>query len=316
MATVAGDSYTLVVGEALIDIVTGPRGEQEHVGGSPLNVAAGLGRLGREVLFVSQFGSDPRGQAIVEHLKGSGVRITGQSITARPTSTAHATIGADGAASYVFDIHWALPPLELPTPPTLVHTGSIATVLDPGADAVIALFEQQHGQATLTFDPNVRPDLIVDAARGRERIEKLVALADVVKASDEDLRWYDPTRAVEDVARDWLERGPAVVAVTMGAAGAYAVCHAGELRAAPRPVTVVDTVGAGDAFMAGLVDALWELDLAGAERRDALRAVTMPQLREIVDTAMVNSALTVAKAGADLPTREQRDQARRLLPAH
>lgn len=304
------NEYTLVVGEALIDIVVGPDGVREHVGGSPLNVAAGLARLGREVLFASRFGDDSRGAAIAAHLQGSGARVAEGSVVGKPTSTARAVLDEAGAATYEFDLRWSLPPFEVPAPPTLIHTGSIATVLDPGAAAVLGLFEAHLGRATLTFDPNARPQLFEDPLVARQRIDRFVALSDVVKASDEDLRWYDPARTPEEVARNWLDRGPAVVVVTMGSEGAFAVCRTGELRVPPRPVTVVDTVGAGDAFMAGILDALWELDLAGADRRDALRDITLEQLGEVLDNAALNSALTVAVAGADLPTKKQRDAAR------
>lgn len=316
---------TVVVGESLIDIVVGPAGVAEHVGGSPLNVAAGLGRLGREVLFASQVGDDSRGAAIVRHLEGAGVRVAPGSVVGQPTSTARATLDAAGAATYEFDLRWALPAVELPpagssaggppaagplAAPALIHTGSVAAFLHPGASAVLDLFERWHGRATLTFDPNIRPGLIADPAAARRRVDRLVELSDMVKASDEDLRWYDPTHSPEDVARDWLGRGPSVVAVTMGARGAFGVCRAGELRVPPRPVEVVDTVGAGDAFMAGAIDALWSLDLVGPARRAGLRALTLAQLREVLDTATLNSALTVAVAGADLPTKARRDAAR------
>ncbi len=132
----------------------------------------------------------------------------------------------------------------------------------------------------------------------------------MVKASDEDLRWIDPNRSPEQTARTWLTLGPSMVAVTMGARGAYAVCRAGEVRVAARPVQVVDTVGAGDAFMAGLIDALWDLGLLGAQRRADLAAIGVDTLTAILATAALSSALTVARAGADLPDRATRDAAR------
>ncbi|MFD6857384.1 carbohydrate kinase [Rhodococcus sp. NPDC060090] len=300
----------LIVGEALVDIVR--RGDDdpvEHVGGSPLNVAVGLGRLDREVRLATSLGDDERGGRIVRHLDASGVALTPGSVSATRTATASATIGDDNAATYEFDIVWQ-PELPEPSADTvLVHTGSIATVLEPGCDAVADLVEKQAETSTVSFDPNIRPALIDDEVRGRERIARLVALSDVVKVSDEDLAWVEPGRDPLDVARDWLSRGPAIVAVTRGAAGAVAVCRAGVVDVPARKVEVVDTVGAGDAFTVGLLDALWTLGLLGADRRDALREMGVDDLESVLRTAAVTSALTVARAGADLPTRAQRDEA-------
>jgi fructokinase len=164
--------------------------------------------------------------------------------------------------------------------------------------------------ATITFDPNVRPALIDDAAAARDRIDRLVERCDVVKVSDEDLRWLDPDRSPKQVARAWLASGPSIVAVTMGDQGAFAMCQAGTARVAAMPVEVVDTVGAGDAFMAGLIDALWTLELLGAQRRTALRDIGLDALNVMLQTAALSSALTVAKAGADLPDRVTRDTAK------
>jgi fructokinase len=301
----------LVIGEALIDIVerdgavTG-----EHVGGSPLNVAVGLARLGRDVDFLTHIGDDARGRRIAEYVTASGATLVAGSVSAKQTPVAMATLDADGAATYRFDIDWQLSGTPEVGPPLVVHTGSIASVLDPGCLAVAALLDTYRVSATVSFDPNVRPALVDDANQARSRIERLVERSDVVKASDEDLRWLYPDVAPEDTARRWLQTGPSVVAVTMGGDGASATCAAGSVSVAARPVQVVDTVGAGDSFMSGLIDALWSLDLLGADRRAALQAIDTERLQEVLDTAALSSALTVAKAGADLPDRATRDAAR------
>ncbi|MGN5239075.1 MULTISPECIES: PfkB family carbohydrate kinase [unclassified Rhodococcus (in: high G+C Gram-positive bacteria)] len=298
----------LIVGEALVDIVRrGDDAPVEHVGGSPLNVAVGLGRLDRDVRLATSLGTDERGTRIARHLDSSGVALTPGSVTAERTATASATIGRDNAATYEFDIAWD-PELPVPSPDAvLVHTGSIATVLEPGCDAVAELIEQQSRISTVSFDPNVRPALIADETRGRRRIARLVALSDVVKVSDEDLMWIEPGREPLDIARDWLSLGPALVAVTRGASGAVAVCRAGVVEVPAKKVEVVDTVGAGDAFTVGLLDALWTLGLLGAHRREALRMIGVDDLDFVLRTAAVSSALTVARPGADLPTKAQRD---------
>lgn len=300
----------LVIGEALIDIVERDgRIIGEHVGGSPLNVAVGLARLGRDVDFLTHIGDDDRGRRIIEYVKSSGAELVPGSDTAGHTPTALATLDASGKAQYVFDIDWQLSGTPEVAPPLVAHTGSIATILEPGCRATAALLDAYHVSATISFDPNVRAALIADEEQARARIDRLVEKCDVVKASDEDLHWIDPNRTPEQVAQTWLSLGPALVAVTLGERGAFAMCRGGTARVQARPVNVVDTVGAGDAFMTGLIDALWSLTLLGAERRKDLRDISVQTLTEVLQAAALSSALTVARAGADLPDRATRDAA-------
>lgn len=297
----------LVIGEALIDRVEnlGDAGRKvaEHVGGSPLNVAVGLARLGHEIDFLTHIADDEAGRRIAEHLTSAGVQLVPGSTSARRTPTARATIGEDGTATYTFDLDWRLAGTPEAAPPLLVHTGSIAAVREPGCLAVAALLDAYHVSATVSFDPNVRPSLIADPTLARARIAHLVERSDIVKASDEDLRWIDPDHQPERTARSWLASGPAIVVVTMGARGAVALCAAGEARVAARPVQVVDTVGAGDAFTVGLIDALWGMGVLGADRRAALRRIPVDALTAALEAASLSSALTVGRAGADLPDR-------------
>jgi fructokinase len=294
----------LVIGEALIDIVErGGQGRTEHVGGSPLNVAVGLGRLDRGVDFLTHIADDERGRRIVDYVEASGVRLVSGSTSATRTPTAAATIDENGAATYTFDLDWQLTGTPEVGPPLVAHTGSIAGFLGPGCLATAALLDAYRPSATISFDPNVRPALITDREQAIGRIDRLVEKADVVKASDEDLQWIDPTRSPEDVATAWQSLGPSIVVVTMGGQGAFAICAAGTVRVAARPVEVVDTVGAGDSFMTGLIDALWTLDLLGANRRAALARIDVDTLTGVLEAAALASALTVARAGADLPDR-------------
>jgi fructokinase len=303
-------AQALVIGEALIDIVERD-GEVtgEHVGGSPLNVAVGLARLGRDVDFLTHIGDDARGRRIVEHLHDSGVQLVAGSTNAARTPTARAALDEKGSARYEFDIEWELSGTPEAAPPLIAHTGSIAAVLEPGCRATAALLDAYHLSATITFDPNIRPALIDDADAARTRIDRLVERADVIKASDEDLRWLDPNRSPKQIARSWLQLGPSVVAVTEGDQGAFAVCAAGSARVAARPAEVVDTVGAGDAFMTGLIDGLWTQGLLGADQRPQLRGIRLDALHEVLQTAALSAALTVSRAGADLPDRATRDAA-------
>jgi fructokinase len=294
----------LVIGEALIDIVQRDgKLLGEHVGGSPLNVAVGLGRLDRAVDFLTHIADDERGRRIVDYVEASGVKLVPGSLSAARTPTAAANIDENGAATYTFDIDWQLTGTPEVPPPLVAHTGSIAGFLDPGCLATAALLDAYRLAATITFDPNVRPALITDREQAIARIDRLVEKADVVKASDEDLRWIDPTRTPEQVATAWQSLGPSIVAVTMGGQGAFAICAAGTVRVPAREVEVIDTVGAGDSFMTGLIDALWSLNLLGGDRRADLARIGVDTLEGVLGAATLASAVTVARAGADLPDR-------------
>jgi len=298
-------SRGLVIGEALIDIVQdGHQVVAEHVGGSPLNVAVGLARLGRDVDFLTHIGHDAYGLRIAEYVKASGAHMVSGSDSADRTTTARATVAADGSATYEFDLDWQLSGTPPVAPPLFVHTGSIAAVHDPGCLAVAALVEAYRVSATVSFDPNVRPSLIADRDLARTRIEHLVERSDIVKVSEEDLRWLDPGRKPEDIAQTWRSLGPAIVAVTMADQGAEAVCAAGVVRVPARSARVVDTVGAGDSFMVGLLDALWAQGLLGADRRAELGGLDLPTLTEALEAGSAVAAVTVSRAGADLPDRD------------
>jgi fructokinase len=289
----------LVIGESLIDIVE----TDEHVGGSPLNVAVGLGRLGRDVDFLTYLADDAYGRRIIDYLDSAGVQLVPESQAAERTATARSTIADDGSADYVFDLDWRLSGTPPVAPPLFVHTGSIAAVQDPGCLAVAALIDTYRVSATVTFDPNVRPSLIADRELAVARIEHLIERSDIVKVSEEDLRWIDPARPPERIAQTWLGLGPAIVAVTMADRGAVAFCAAGSARVPTRAVRVVDTVGAGDAFTVGLLDALWESGLLGGDRRPELRGIGQDALTAALEAASLVSAVTVGRAGADLPDR-------------
>jgi fructokinase len=294
----------LVVGEALVDVVRRGGEDAVHPGGSPLNVAVGLQRLDVPATLHSSFGADPHGLAIAQHLEVSGVTITPATVHAGSTSVALATIGSDGAASYTFSIEWDPGSLDVaPDDVALVHVGSIGAALEPGATLVERLVTASRPSATISFDPNVRPQLMGSADASRPRIERLVALADIVKASDEDLAWLYPDVDVTEIIDRWLALGPALVVVTRGGEGADAGSAAGRIRVAAPPTAVADTIGAGDSFMAGLLVALSDRGLLGADRRSALRELSASDLTDVVGFAARCAAITVSRPGADPPTR-------------
>jgi fructokinase len=306
---VSGQPRLLVIGEALVDIVTDSAGETvEHIGGSPANVAVGLARLDHAVDFATCLGRDHRGERIAAHLRRHGVRVLGESFTDSPTSTAVATIDASGAASYEFDLYWDLPPLHPHTSTGHVHTGSIGTILQPGAEQVLATLRAAHPSATISYDPNIRPGIMGDLDLVRDQVEGLVALSDVVKASEDDLALLYAGSSPEEVMARWVGLGASVAVVTLGGAG-VTFRTAGDERVAleaTRAERVVDTVGAGDSFMAGLVSGLVGAGLLGdPSARDRLRRATLEDVRPAVDRGLATSGVTVGRAGAYAPSLDE-----------
>ncbi len=291
----------LVIGEALVDAVERPGGgHEEHPGGSPANVAIGLGRLGRPVDLLTWLGDDTHGRLVTAHLAASQVNVHGGHADRTPVALAR--IGEDGSASYTFDLAWQVPSWRPDVPPVVAHTGSIATTLEPGGSSVVDLLTRLRPTSTITYDPNLRPAIMGSAAEVRDRVHELVALADVVKASDEDLEWLEPGRSPEDVLADWAGRGPALVVLTRGGEGAIAITAAGaRIEVGSEAVDVVDTVGAGDSFMGALIDGLWTAGLLGAERRDALSRIDADTVRHVVERCARVAAITVSRAGANPP---------------
>ncbi|WP_449385837.1 carbohydrate kinase family protein [Cellulomonas soli] len=308
-ATTPGPAPTgvLVVGEALVDVVRRLDGTvEEHPGGSPANVAVTLGRLGRPVHLLTCLGDDEPGRRVRDWLGASGVDVVGGLEAGTRTSTATATLDTTGAATYVFDIDWHVDTTALPTA-GLVHTGSIAAVLRPGADQVAAWLHEAKATATVTYDPNVRPSLMTDHADALARAEGLVALADVVKVSDEDLAWLYPGVEPAAAAARWLTRGPALVVVTAGGEGALALTAAHRVQIVAPRVVVADTVGAGDTFMGALLDGLVALHAVGPEGRQVVDRLDEAGLRALVERCAAAAAITVTRSGANPPTVAELD---------
>ncbi|KRE21838.1 carbohydrate kinase [Agromyces sp. Soil535] len=293
----------LVIGESLVDIVHRDGGVVERPGGSPANVALGLGRLGVDVALLTELGRDAHGDRVAAHLVGSGVRLLPESFSTRPTSTASASIGPDGSATYLFDLHWrptAIPPRLRPR---IVHAGSVALFLEPGADAVRDAIEAAaRERALVSLDPNVRPALLPPRAAAVARFEELVRFADVVKLSDEDAAWLYPDEPASDVLDRLLDHGVRLAVVTRGGEGAVLATRAHRVAVPTRPVDVRDTIGAGDSFTAAL--------LAGLLPEGAIPA-DAEAVRRLGRRAAQAAAITVGRVGADLPTAAELDGALR-----
>jgi fructokinase len=309
----AGTGAVAVAGEALVDFVPAgpPWTFQAAPGGSPANVAVGLARLEVPTRLLARLADDLLGHRLRGHLEANRVDLSYAVRAAEPTSLAIVAVGPDGVVEYDFrvegtaDWQWHDHELDgaLDGGVVALHTGSLALTMTPGADALQRLMTRARDTMTVSYDPNCRPLLMgsPDAVRGR--IETLVAQADVVKASADDLAWLLPGRAPEQVAEAWLAKGPSMVVITLGPGGLLAASRqAGLLRRPGRTVEVVDTVGAGDACMAALLAGLHRRRLLGADHRAELRAVDAATLAELADEAVLAAAVTCTRAGADPPT--------------
>jgi fructokinase len=298
-----------VIGEALIDLVeTGPDEPWlARPGGSPYNVAIGLARLGHHASFVGRLSRDPLGAVLRNHAARSDVDLSLSVDAHEPSTVALVELDSDGGARYRFgvegtaDFRWTDAELaRIPADVAAVHFGSLASWLPPGDTAIAhRVAALREAGAVVTYDPNVRPHLQPDAAAAREQIERTIPLAHLVKTSDEDIAWLRPGESVEDVAAAWLALGPSAVIVTRGGDGAAAFTPAGATTRPPVSVDVVDTVGAGDAFMSGLLDALAR---RGALSPDGIAAATFD---EVLDDAGLVAAITCSRAGANPPRRSE-----------
>ncbi len=298
-----------VCGEALIDMTPAGEAFLPRPGGSPYNVAVGLGRLGTAAGFLGRISTDPFGAALVRRLTENGVDTSLCVRGPEPTTLAFILPRPGGGETYSFYAEGSadrllqlqdLPPL-LPDVEAL-HFGSFSLVLEPGGTALRALLEREAGRRLITLDPNVRPSLGPPRDVYRPLLERLVAHADLVKVSDLDADWIYPGEPVQAVAGRWLRLGAALVVVTRGPGGSWASTQTAAAAAPVHPVPVVDTVGAGDAFTSGLL--AW---LASHRRlhRQALLGLDAEALTDALGFAALVSALTCTRAGAEPPTSSE-----------
>jgi fructokinase len=329
-----------VLGELVIDLLpvptagAGPEGTAPQFvarpGGNALNVAVAAGRLGAPVELRSRLGTGPLSVNLRRHAELSGVDVGGFVAAAEPVSLAVVGLREDGSADYGFHVlgaaDWQWTDEELDDVVAgrtgILHIGSISSWTAPGCEAIARLAQRLHGGgALISVDPNIRPMLADgpvggtlgnNAAVVRERLDRLIALADVVKVSSEDLEWLEPddgsTAALDEATQRWADRGPGLVILTDGGEP-LRVARPGRplLHREPPRVTVVDTVGAGDSLAAGLLTGLLS---AGVTSRDDLDGLSDEQLIDLIDDAALVAALTCTRVGADPPTRAELDAAR------
>lgn len=298
----------LVVGEALTDCAIRGDVVTETPGGSPLNVAIGIGRLGHHVVLAARVGPDSRGQIVTQHAREGGVVLI-EDVSGLPrTSTAIATIAEDGSASYEFDLLWDITPGMLPGQTfSHVHTGSIGATLEPGSTGVVEIVAHQRAAgASISYDPNARPSIMGRPEEVLSRIEELIALSHIVKASDEDVAWLYPGRSEDEVLASWRDAGVSLVVLTKGPEGVVAMAGTHTVTRATRATQVADTIGAGDSFMSGLLVALHRRALLGSGVA-GLSSISREDLEASVDFALECAAVTVSRVGANPPTQDDLD---------
>lgn len=293
-------STVVVIGESLVDIVTTQSGHRSiHPGGSPLNVAVGLGRLEIPTELATRIGDDPHGELISSHLTDAGVTLQDGSRGAARTSTARASIDADGSATYDFDIFWDFQELHVEAP-LVVHTGSLATILEPGASRIDDALRRLPENTLITFDPNIRPSLAPPRETTQMRVENFASLAHIVKMSEEDAAWLYPDIGARAVAEIFTSLGVQLFVLTRAERGCIVASHNTLKHLPTKPVAVVDTIGAGDAFMSGLI---YEALCSGAANQLTTGTSKENLIDTCVQTALRSAAITVARAGANPPNR-------------
>jgi fructokinase len=300
-----------VVGEALVDLVpNGPTGEyRASPGGSPFNVAIGLARLGNATALMARLADDGFGRILRAAADAEGIDLSSAPRAAEHTTLAIASVDADGDVVYDFylegtaDWQWTADELRgLPAETELLHFGSIASWTPPGSDRIEDFVRdtRARGGVLVSYDPNIRPAVVGRRRRDAvEVVERCVRCAHLVKASREDVEWLYPGAGSDDIAVHWTQLGAGLAVITDGASGASAYRRGGvPLRRPGQSVAVVDTIGAGDAFSAAL--------LAGLARRrlhvgPALATIPDRALVDVIDEAVLVSAMTCERAGADPP---------------
>lgn len=290
------NTTALVMGEALVDVVEKNGESRTFAGGSPFNVAIGLANLGIKTVFGTGIADDANGRLIRDALAASGVRtIVADGVLRTPI--ARASIAADGSADYAFELENAMPRYS-GDPVGLAHVGSIATYLEPGATTILETLDGLPSDTLVSYDPNIRPNILDREPDARERIEQALARADVIKMSDEDASWLWPGEDLDEVLDELLENSPGqprtLVAITRGAEGSVLATLGARVEVPAERASVVDTVGAGDSFMAGMLRAILVTDRRSVSAAEWLRIVGSAGAR--------NSAFTVERQGAVLPT--------------
>ena len=299
-------SQVWVVGEVLIDLIPDGSDRTPIVGGGPANTAKALSKIGIDTQFIDGISSDEYGQMAKDELVASGVKLDYVKYSDKPTCLAIVSLSDSGSASYKFVIKntatfdfnsdW------LPNPqtkrPALLHIGTLATVIEPGATELFEWAQSVAKVAPIVFDPNIRPAVISDRDLYVKQVERWVAISSAIKVSDEDIKWLYPSLEIEQVVNNWLAKGPSLIVVTYGDKGLVGFRVGEKVRVDAIKVAVADTVGAGDTVGAILVEAIV---------KDGLKSLSGVRLEMMLKRAAKAAAITVSRSGANPPTLKEID---------
>jgi len=293
-----------VVGEVLIDLIPNGNERLAVVGGGPANTAKALASLGVKTYFIDGISNDKYGQMAKAELLSANVLLDYAQYSNKPTCTAKVTLASSGSASYEFIIQdtstfdfsdqWLPEPQSLK--PSILHIGTLATVIEPGASVLFEWAQNVAHIAPIVFDPNIRPAVLGDRDEYVKKVEKWVAISSAVKVSDEDLNWLYPGEAINEIANNWLEVGVELVVVTLSDKGISAYRKNEQSSVDAVKVVVADTVGAGDTVGAVLVEAIV---------KNGLERLTGEVLKSMLNRAAKAAAITVSRSGANPPTLEE-----------
>ena len=297
-------SQVWVVGEVLIDLIPEGGDRKPIVGGGPANTAKALSKIGIDTQFIDGISTDDYGQIAKNELVASGVKLDYVKYSNKPTCLAIVSLSESGSASYEFVIEntatfdftrdW------LPNPqtekPVLLHIGTLATVIEPGASVLFEWAQSVAKIAIIVFDPNIRPAVMNDREKYVKQVERWVSISSTVKVSDEDIRWLYPSLEIDQVANNWIVKGPSLIVVTFGDKGLAGYRVGKKVSVDAVKVVVADTVGAGDTVGAILVEAIV---------KDGLSSLSGVRLEMMLKRAAKAAAITVSRSGANPPTLKE-----------
>jgi fructokinase len=293
-----------VAGEVLIDLIPNGNTSQPIVGGGPANTAKALARVGVDTQFIDGISTDNYGSMIMDELFTSGINLDYVKYSDKPTCIAKVLLDKKGSASYEFVIEgtatfdfseqWLPNPIEFK--PSLLYTGTLATIIEPGASELFTWAQSLAKVAPIVFDPNIRAAVVNDHKIYLSQVERWVAISSAVKVSQEDLSWLYPSLEINQVVNNWLTTGPSLVVVTYGDKGLTGYRKDEVVSVEAVQTKVIDAVGAGDTVGAILVEAIV---------KDGLDSLTGSRLESMLKRAAKAAAITVSRVGANPPTVEE-----------
>ncbi len=294
-------SQVWVTGEVLIDLIPNGLKRKPIVGGGPANTAKALAKIGINTQFIDGISFDEYGQMAKSELVTSGVNLNYVKYSDKPTCLAIVSLSDSGSASYEFVIEntttFDFTPDWLPNPqterPTILHIGTLSTVIEPGASVLFEWAQSVAKIAPIVFDPNIRPAVISNRDLYVKQVERWVSISSAVKVSDEDLKWLYPSFEIDQVVNNWLAKGPSLLVVTHGDKGLAGYRIDEKVSVEAVKVVVTDTVGAGDTVGAILVEAIV---------KDGLETLSGARLEMMLKRAAKAAAITVSRRGANSPT--------------